>query len=173
MGRLGKLASFVVIRLGLFVTLTAFVIGQFWQISVQRPIAGDLFQVRFSRHGWSALKGQQRLNSTPQLNASIADAQSAPPDWRFGESLIGPDGEPLPETWFESKRIFPGVILAKLDMNAAQSVAVRHWLLLSFFSVTYMLLKLVYRHPPDHAIDDVQSADEIEPPSATNPERIK
>ena len=154
MGRLLRLGIFLLTRLGLFVTVTAWLVSQFWQISVQKPVAGDLIQIRISKDGWSLLKGQTRLNREVELNASISDAQQSPPSWRFGDALIGPDGKTELPTWFDSKEVFPGVIFSELTWSAAQSIAVRHWLPLAIFSVGYLILKLVYRKKPGPEVDE-------------------
>ena len=136
MKHLLRMLLFGFARAGLFFSVTGFVIGQWWMVSAQGPVRSIHVQVRVSRSGWSLLTGK----SSPWFNNSVTahlTATTDTPDWRFAD-------EGYDTFWYHTRVLAPGVIQGKPRNTLAFSLAFRHWLTLTYFTLLYGALQLAY-----------------------------
>ena len=138
---------FTAARLGTFLAVVSWILGQWWflHVSVPDPMAARAFDLSFCSHGW-VLGWMSR--SKPRFHTSVVPRNGfCPVGWAFVDYSQ--------ESANSNYRVAPGLNLCHVPLIGRgmswMSVSVRHWLNVVCFTLFYAVLKFIYRRRPESA----------------------
>ena len=143
-------------RLGLFLSVVAWGLGQWWHAKAACSFGTTLL----SEHGWYV----QNSGRTRKMRLSIVPIESVLPsnklviDWRFNRVNAAPiDHEGfLTSVYFNGSSMseFSGVVVINTPFLRHWSISTRHWLIVTIFALFYGVLKWGYRKRGTEAVRD-------------------
>ena len=130
---------FLVARLGLFLTVAAWVIGQWWEIRIQTQWPTEI-RVVTNHPGWVIVSDKDAYTD----DASLGSTNNR-------TLVIGCIDELYtafePPTWLDVGHRLPGMFFRQY--RNCSSLSVRHWLIVAVFTLFNLGLHLIYRKRPE------------------------
>ena len=130
-------ALFAVARLGLFLSVVAWVVGHWWEVEIAGLCGSATMTwpghlISFHTEGWYPF--EVTCTERPQIKS-----------WQsFGESF----------DLFEERCALPGVGFMPQSTSVMGMLSIRHWLVVTIFAVFYGVLKWVYWERGRKAVGD-------------------
>ena len=131
-------ALFWVARLGLLFSVMAWLIGQRWTVVERWPLDRNIC-VAFVDKGW--VLSRWTWGAVVDWNFRIAELSPHDATWSVA----------VPDTNIKGVNSYRAVGVVWTRQTNGQSIAIRHWLIVTIFAVFYGVLKWVYRKRPEVA----------------------
>jgi cbb3-type cytochrome oxidase subunit 3 len=136
---------FILARLGLFLAVVAWIVGQWWQVTCALPVSSDGVAVWICARGWVleygefASESELRFDFRPEYGQ--LDGLVFGEEFKFSENAFG--NKALAEVADSRSVNVAGVVFGQ--SWGITDLAIRHWLIVTFFALFYGVLKWVYR----------------------------
>ncbi len=136
-----KPALFWVARLGLFLSVAAWIVGQWWFVGLSHVGAG-ITRMFVGQEGWVLHQSHDwALPTRGTLSCEASPIKGWPQRHAFNDTALN-----------DSTSIYGAVVMKQqslMNLVTRKSIAIRHWLNVTTFALFYSVLKFIYRKRPE------------------------